>query len=272
MKKKIQSAIKQIICLIGSAIVIIPFLMVFLNSFKTKGEAARMKLSLPQKWMFENYVVVIEKGKLVQGFSNSLLYAGVSTAVAVIACAMAAYVMSRNRTKLNNTLFYFMLCGLFFPSNFLALIKVLTFFGINNTRLGLIIAFTSAMIPFCIFTLRNFIISVPVELDEAGVIDGAGPINLFFKIILPLLKPVLVTVFILQFMGVWSDFMTPLYLSNASEMWPMNLAVYNFFGKFQSSWNLVFADIILTILPVIIVYLIGQKHIIGGMTQGAVKE
>ncbi len=101
--------------------------------------------------------------------------------------------------------------------------------------------------------------SVPVELDEAAVIDGAGPIRLFFSIIMPLLKPIMVTAFILQFMGVWNDFMTPLYLSSSSKMWPMNLAVYNFFGKMASYWNYVFADIILTILPVVIVYLVGQK-------------
>jgi raffinose/stachyose/melibiose transport system permease protein len=152
------------------------------------------------------------------------------------------------------------------------LVKVLQIFKVANTRAGLIIAFTSSMIPFCMFVIRNFISSVPVELDEAAVIDGAGPVRLFFGIILPLLKPIMVTAFILQFMGVWNDFMTPLYLSATSKMWPMNLAVYNFFGKMSSYWNYVFADIVLTVLPVVIVYLIGQKYIVSGMTSGAVKE
>jgi raffinose/stachyose/melibiose transport system permease protein len=272
MRKKLQTIIKQLVCILLCIIVVAPFYMVIINSFKTKGEAARMSLALPKEWIFSNYSIVIEQGKLWQGFTNSLLYAGVATTVAVLSCAMAAFVICRNRSKINNALYYFMLCGLFLPINYVTLIKVLTSFHVANTKLSLIIAFTSSMIPFCIFTIRNFIISVPVELDEAAVIDGAGPLSLFFKIIVPLLKPILATAFILEFMGVWSDFMTPLYLSSSSKMWPMNLAVYNFFGKMESYWNYVFADIVLTCIPVIIIYMMGQKYIIGGLTSGAVKE
>lgn len=272
MKKTIQTIVKQVVCIVLSIIVLAPFYMVVVNSFKSKPEAARMSLSLPKEWFFSNYTTVIEQGKLIQGFSNSLLYAVVSTTIAVLSCAMAAFVICRKRTKLNNMLYYFVLCGLFFPINYVTLVKVLNTVGIGNSKMGLIVAFTSSMIPFCVFTIRNFVISVPVELDEAAVIDGAGPLSLFFKIIIPLMKPILITAFILQFMGVWSDFMTPLYLSSSSSMWPMNLAVYNFFGKMTSYWNYVFADIVLTCLPVIIVYLIGQKYIVGGLTSGAVKE
>ena len=139
-------------------------------------------------------------------------------------------------------------------------------------RMGIILVFTSAMIPFCVFTIRNFVVSIPVELDEAAVIDGAGPVSLFFKIIVPLLKPTMVTCFILQFMTVWSDFLTPLYLSSKSKLFPMTMAVYQFFGKNTNYWNYIFADIVLTCIPVILVYMIGQKYIVGGMTSGAVKE
>ena len=271
-KKTLQTIIKQIICIFLSIIVIAPFYMVVINSFKSKGEAARMSLKFPTEWVFQNYLIVIEKGKLLQGFSNSALYAIGSTTIAVLICAMAAFVMSRNRSKLNTFLYYFVLCGLFVPINYVTLSFVLQKLHVADSRLGLIITFTSSMIPFCVFTIRNFVVSVPVELDEAAVIDGAGPLHLFFGIIVPLLKPTLVTCFILQFMSVWSDFMTPLYLSSKSSMWPMNLAVYNFFGKNSSYWNYVFADIVLTCLPVIIIYMIGQKYIVGGLTSGAVKE
>ena len=207
-----------------------------------------------------------------QGFSNSLLYALVATTLGVVLCAMAAFVMCRKRTRLNVFLYYFVLCGLFFPVNYVTLVRVLSTLHLNDTRQGIIMVFTSAMIPFCVFTIRNFVVSVPVELDEAAVIDGAGPISLFFKIIMPLLKPTMVTCFILQFMGVWSDFLTPLYLSSKSKMFPMTMAVYQFFGKNKSYWNYIFADIVLTCIPVVIVYMIGQKYIVGGMTSGAVKE
>lgn len=272
MKKKMQSILKHLLLIFLCLCILLPFYMVIINSFKTKGESARMSLSLPTQWMFSNYMEVIKQGKLVQGFINSLTYAALSSFVAVIGSAMGAFVICRNRTRLNNFLYYFILCGLFFPVNYVTLVKVLGTFSLTNTKIGIIIAFTSSIIPFCVFTIRNFVISIPVELDEAAVIDGAGPISLFFRIIVPLLRPTLVTCFILQFMGIWSDFLTPLYLSNSSKLFPMTMAVYQFFGKNKNNWNFIFADIVLTCLLPIIVYLIGQKYIVGGMTSGAVKE
>lgn len=271
-KKRISSLAKHIVCILLSLIVITPFYMVIVNSFKTKSEAARMSLSLPAEWHFETYLEVIEDANLIQGFVNSLTYALIATTVGVIGCAMAAFVMSRNRTRMNILLYYFVVCGLFFPVNYVTLVKVLQTVELANTKPGIIIAYTSSMIPFCVFTIRNFISSVPVELDEAAVIDGAGPLKLFFKVIVPLMKPTLVTCFILQFMGIWSDFMTPLYLSNSSKMYPMTMAVYQFFGKNKNWWHYIFADIVLTCIPVLLVYMIGQKYIVGGMTAGGVKE
>jgi len=267
-----RTVIKQIVCVVLSIIVLAPLYMVVINSFKSKAESARMSLSLPTEWFFSNYSIVFEQGKLLQGFFNSILYAGVSTSIAVLTCAMAAFVLSRKSNKVNKGIYFFILSGLFVPVNYVTLVKLLTMFGVANTRMGLIIAFTSSMIPFCVFVIRNFISTIPAEFDEAALIDGAGPLTLFFQIIVPLLKPVLITVFILEFMGVWSDFMTPLYLAGSSSMYPMNLAVYNFFGKMTSNWNYVFADIVLTSLPVILLYLVGQKYIVGGLTSGGVKE
>ncbi len=271
-KKFLSKLGKQLLCLFLSLIVLLPLYMVFINSFKTKGEAARMSLALPTEWMFSNYTDVIAQGNLVRGFLNSLTYATVSTTVGVLLCAMASYVMCRRPSKINKFLYYFTICGLFFPINYVTLVRVFQWFNLLDSRTGIIITFTSAMIPFCIFTIRNFILSVPVEMDEAAVIDGAGPNRVFFSIILPLLKPIMVTCFILQFMGVWSDFLTPLYLSSSGKYFPMTMAVYQFFGKNTSYWNYIFADIVLTCIPVLIVYLMGQKYIVSGLTSGAVKE
>ena len=271
-KKRIQNLLKHVVCILLCLCVVLPFYMVLINSFKTKAEAARMSLALPTEWVFSNYSEVIEKGSLIQGFLNSFAYALIATTLGFVLCSMAAFVMCRKRTQLNVFLYFFVLCGLFFPVNYVTLVRVLSTLHLNDTRVGIIMVFTSAMIPFCVFTIRNFVISVPVELDEAAVIDGAGPLSLFFKIIMPLLKPTMVTCFILQFMTVWSDFLTPLYLSSKSRLFPMTMAVYQFFGKNKSYWNYIFADIVLTCIPVIIVYMIGQKYIVGGMTSGAVKE
>lgn len=272
VRKTLITILKHVVCISLCLAVIMPFYMVVINSLKSKSEAARMSLALPTVWHFENYLEVIEKGRLVLGFTNSVIYALCSTVIAVLSCAMAAYIIARKQTKFNNFIYYFILCGLFVPVNYVTLSMVLNNLNVSNTRYGLVLAFTSSMIPFCVFTIRNFMSSVPIEMDEAAVIDGAGPLSLFFKVIIPMIKPVLVTSFLLQFMGVWSDFMTPLYLTSSSKLWPMNLAVYNFFGKNKSYWNYVFADIVLTCIPVILLYLVGQRYIIGGMTSGAVKE
>ena len=268
---RIQNCLKQALCILLSLFVLAPFYLVVVNSFKTKNESARMNLSLPKEWLFENYATVFQKAKLLTGFTNSMIYALVSTTAGVLLCAMAAYILSRKRTRINNFIYYFFICGLFFPVNYVTLVRVFQWMHLTNTRLGIVLVFTSGMIPFCVFTIYSFVETIPKELDEAAVIDGARPTSLFFRVVLPLLKPTIMTCFILQFMGVWNDFLTPLYLSSKSKLFPMTMSVYQFFGKESSYWNLVFADIVLTIIPVIVVYAIGQKYIIGGVTSGAVK-
>jgi raffinose/stachyose/melibiose transport system permease protein len=272
MNKKVLSTIfKQIVCIFLSLIVLMPFYLVVVNSFKTKSEAARMSLRLPTEWVFTNYTDVIKKANLVQGFANSLLYALVATVIGVTVCAMAAFVLSRSRTKFNNFIYYFFITGLFFPVNYVTLVRVFKWLHLTNTRLGIILVFTSAMIPFCVFTIYSFVETVPREMDEAAIIDGASPFRMFFAIIFPMLKPTIVTCLILQFMGVWNDFLTPLYLSSKSELFPMTMAVYQFFGRNQSYWNFVFADIVLTVIPVVIIYFIGQRYLLEGTTSGSVK-
>jgi len=263
--------IKQIIACILSGIVIIPFLVILVNSFKTESEAALMDLSLPNSFRWENYSVAIERGKLITSFFNSSLYSVTSTIISVIINAMAAFVLSRRRTRLNQFLYFFMILGIMLPTNYIALIKVMQILHLLNTRIGIILLYTAINVPFGTFILYGFVETIPRELDEAGVIDGANPIQLFFRIVFPLLKPAIVTVALLTFMGIWNDFMLPLYVLNRASHWPMTLAVYNFFGQYQSEWNLIFADIVLTCLPVFVVYLLGQKWIVSGMIAGAIK-
>jgi raffinose/stachyose/melibiose transport system permease protein len=119
--------------------------------------------------------------------------------------------------------------------------------------------------------IYSFVAKIPVELDEAGIIDGCSPIRLFASIVFPLLKPAIATVVVLTFLNNWNEFISPLYFLSSSTMWPMTLSVYNFFGMYFRDWNLVCADIAMTSIPVILIYLIGQKYIVSGMTAGAVK-
>ena len=191
--------------------------------------------------------------------------------VATLFAALAAFILSRQRTRVNRALYFFLIMGIALPINFFTLTKMMQVTHLINTRPGMIILYATLQIPFAVFLIYGFVASIPRELDEAATIDGCGPIQLFFRVILPLLTPVVVTTAILSFLNTWNDFIMPLYYLNSSSNWPMTLAIYNFFGQYKQSWNLVSADILLTILPVLIVYLAGQRFILSGMTSGAVK-
>lgn len=273
MKSKVNIAavIKNIVIWIVSLVMLTPLALILINSLKTQSEANSMSMKLPKSFHPENYIVVIEKGKLFQSFLNSVFYAGISIVIGIVLCSMTAFVLSRNKTRINRFLYFFIIMGIAMPINHVALMKVMQLTHLINTRVGLSLLYSALQIPFSVFLIYGFIGTVPRELDEAGIIDGCSSIKLFFRIIMPLLKPVLVTVMVLNFMGAWNEFILPLYYLNTASKWPMTLAVYNFFGRYHKEWNLVSADIILTSLPVILIYLIGQKHIISGMTAGSVK-
>ena len=270
-KKIISGIIGNAAAIFISLIVVIPLIVLFLNSFKTSGEANRMTLSLPTKWVVENYTTVIEQGKLISSFFNGLLYAGASVILTVALVSSAAFVISRNRKGINRFLYYFIISGIAMPINNVALMKVMQIFHLMNTRVGIILLYSAINIPLSLFLTYGFIDTSPREIDESAVIDGCKPTQLFVKVIIPQLKPTVSTLFVLNFMAVWNDFTMPLYYLNNSSKWPMTLAVYNFFGAFQNSWNLVAADIILTLIPVLLVFIVGQKYIVGGMSAGAVK-
>lgn len=269
--RKIWHVAANILSVIISLIVLIPLVVLFVNSFKTSAEANQMTLSLPEKWMFENYATVIEQGKLVTSFFNGLLYATGSVIVIIIVVSLAAFVISRNMKGTNRFLYYFIISGIAMPINNVSLMKVMQAFHLVNTRFGIILLYAAINIPLSLFLAYGFVETIPREIDEAAVIDGCMPWQLFTRIIAPLLKPIVSTLFVLDFMAIWNDFTMPLYYLNNSAKWPMTLAVYNFFGAFQNSWNLVAADIMLTLLPVLIVFIVGQKYIVGGVSAGSVK-
>ena len=261
----------NIVAIFISLVVLIPLVVLLLNSFKTSAEADKMTLSLPTEWVFENYSIVVEQGKLISSFFNGLLYAAGSVVIIVAVVSLAAFVISRNMKGINRFLYYFIISGIAMPINNVSLMKVMQALHLINTRGGVILLYAAINIPLSLFLAYGFIDTIPREIDEAAVIDGCTPWQLFTQVIAPLLKPIVSTLFVLDFMAIWNDFTMPLYYLNNSQKWPMTLAVYNFFGAFQNSWNLVAADIMLTLLPVLIVFVLGQKYIVGGVSAGAVK-
>lgn len=254
-----------------SLVMFIPIYLVVVNSLKTDAQARSMGAGLPTELRFDNYDVVIEEGKLTQAFVNSMIYTVLATALCVLLATAAAFVLARNRTRLNRLLYLFLVIGIAMPVNYVTLTKVMQVTHLVNTQFGMIVLYAAFKLPFAVFVTHAFLHTVPIEIDEAAIIDGCAPRQLFWRIIVPLLRPAWITVGILTFLDLWSEFVMPLYFLSSSDKWPMTLAVYNFFGIYESSWNLVSADVVLTILPVLVVFVLGQRHIRSGMTAGAVK-
>ncbi len=254
-----------------SLLAFIPIYIVVVNALKDKTSASAMGIDFPTTFHFDNFLTVFEKGKLGQSFFNSMLYSVTSTVIGTILAAMAAFGLARSRTRFNRIIYFFLIMGIALPTNYVTLTQVMQVTHLINSQLGIIILYAAGQIPFGVFLMYGFVQTVPRELDEAAIIDGCNPLQLFFVVILPLLIPALVTLSVLSFLGAWSDFIAPLYFLDNSTYWPMTLAIYNFFGQFQSDWSLVSADILLTIMPVLLVYLAAQRFILSGLTTGAVK-
>lgn len=270
-KQKVQTLIKGIFFWVLSLVVIVPFLIVVFNAFKTQPEAINMELSLPDVWHFENFATVWEDGNILQSMKNSLILSVSSVAVTVVCSSMCAYVISRNRTKFNRLIYVFFAMGLMVPVSNVTIVKVLRVLNIYNTLFGTILVFIALIMPLSVFLYYGFISGIPRELDEAAIVDGAGAVRIFVQVIFPLLKPATVTVIMINFLNVWNDFQIPLYTLPDPDKAVIVQKVYNFFGTYTASWNLVSVTIIYAILPILVVYLFGQKYIISGMTAGSVK-
>ena len=271
LRKRLTQICFQLLLLFGSLFILAPLAIMVLGSFKDVKEAAELSLSLPSVWHFENYQVVFEKGEIGQAMINSTIITVSSVVVTLISSSLASFYLARCNNAFSRRIMSVFMMGLIAPISLIPTITLLQKLHINNTYFGVIMVFCSLNMAFSVLLFTGFIKTIPRQLDEAAVMDGCGPIRTFFLVIFPLLLPVIVTGIIVVFMNVWNNFMIPLYFLSDSSKWPTPLTVYNFFGKYQSSWNLVFADLVMTALPILLVYLLGQKYIIDGMTTGAVK-
>lgn len=270
-KEKIGHIIRGIFFWMLSLVVIVPFLIVVFNTFKTQPQAINMELSLPKEWHWENFKTVWEQGDILKSIMNSMIISVSSVVITMVASSMCAYVISRNRTRRNRFIYVFFAMGLMVPYSLVTIVKVLRVLHLYNTLPGTILTCVALIMPLSVFLYYGFVTGIPKELDEAAVMDGAGAVRIFVQVIFPLLKPATVTVIMINFLNVWNDFQIPLYTLPDPDKAVIVQKVYNFFGTYTASWNLVSVTILYAILPILIVYLVGQKYIISGMTAGSVK-
>jgi len=252
-------------------IFIVPMALVLLNSFKSSAEASAFNFELPQVWLFSNYLEVLTDKSVGRGLLNSAIITVGVTVGTILVCSIAAFVIARRTNRMSAGVYSYLIAGMIAPFAFLPAIRVLQFLGLYNTHLGLILVDIGTQVPFITLILVGFIKQIPRELDEAAILDGCGPFSLFFRVIFPLLKPVSFTALILLFTFAWNEFQNVLFLTSGSNVWTMPMTVFNFQGLHTYNYALVCANLIVTILPVLVVYLFSQKYIMSGIMSGAVK-
>lgn len=264
-----------IIAIIGSVVVfLVPFAFIVVTAFKSQQEAALLEFSWPSEFAFwDNLVTVLQTRDytVVRAFINSTIVTVASVSVMVILAAMCGWVLQRRSSRWNPFINFLVLTGLIIPPAVVPTIFVMQQLGIFRTLHGLVLIEITFGLSFCILIFRAFAASIPRELDEAAAIDGAGPIRLFFRVALPLLRSAVVTVIVVQSVTVFNDFANPLYFAPGDENVTVQLTLYNFQSQFYTSWNLLFTDILLITVPPLIMYVFFNRQIVAGMTSGAIK-
>jgi len=258
--------------IVSFVIFVVPFLFMIVNALKTRQDASDLQFSWPAQVRFvENFQEVITSRDymLIIAFINSAILTVASVAILVVLSAMVAYVLQRRRSRWNPLINFLVLSGLIMPPAVVPTIWVLQGLGLFRTMPGLILVEVAFGVSFCILLFRAFISSIPRDIDEAATIDGAGSVRLFFRVIFPLLRPVAITVIVVQAVNIFNDFQHPLYFLPGEPT--VQLTVYNFSSQFSSQYNLLFMDILLITIPPLIMFLIFNRQIVAGMTAGGVK-
>lgn len=257
-----------------SAIFIVPFIFVFLIAAKPPEEAGYFEFSWPEKFvLFENITEVVKANdyRVLLAMWNSIILTVSSVTLIVIFAALVAYVMQRRNDKFANFVNALMFAGIVLPPAVVPTVFWMQTLGIYKTIISLVFIEVALSLPFATLILRAFIGSIPREIDEAAIIDGASPLQLFFSIILPLLRPALATIIVTSSVAIYNDFSNPLYFLPGSQNVTAQLTLYGFMSQYNSRWGLVFADVLLITIPPLILFMFFQRQIVAGMTTGAVK-
>ena len=277
--KKVTKLIKDywvdaIAFVIVGALFIVPFIFIFLIAAKPPEEAGYFEFSLPQNFVLWDNIVQVVQGndyRVLLAMWNSTIITVSSVTLIVIFAALVAYVMQRRNDKFANLANAMMFAGLVLPPAVVPTVFWMQTIGIYKTLYSLILIEVSLSLPFAIIILRAFIGSIPREIDEAAIVDGASPLRIFFSVILPLLKPAIVTIIVTSSVAIYNDFSNPLYFLPGSKNVTAQLTLYGFMSQYNSQWGLVFADVLLITIPPLILFMFFQKQIVSGMTTGAVK-
>jgi raffinose/stachyose/melibiose transport system permease protein len=273
-RAKISGA-ARILCLGVAAILLVgfPLWMVLVNSFKGQGEAAELSLGLPQVWKaVSNYGDVLTQSKYGVSFLSSLLVTSCSVAALLAIGAPAAWAFARSKSRALKAIYSIAIVGVLLPPAVIPAVFMLRSVGLQGSQLGLILFSVGTRISLVVFLMTGFARGLPKELEEAAAVDGAGRLRTFTSVVLPLMMPVVQTVFVIVTVLTWNDFYAPLFLlSGDNATLPLGLYQLSSGISQATAWNYVFAHVVLVSLPLIFLYALVQRKIVEGVTAGAIR-
>ncbi|MDO4298730.1 MAG: carbohydrate ABC transporter permease [Lachnospiraceae bacterium] len=276
-KKKVSHALMMIVLIVLFLAFIFPFLLVVINVFKTKGDITSNPLSLigSHGFTLENFPNAMKKMNFWVVFKNSLIITVTSTVLTLLVSSMAAFVIVRNKWKACALLFSGMVASMVIPFQVLMIPLVSLYggiFGVLNSRITLILMHVGFSVSMATFMFHGAIhTNIPLELEEAALIDGCTRWQTYWKVVFPLLKPTIATVAIIDAMAFWNDYLLPSLVLGRKELYTIPIATQAFYGTYSSDMGLIMAALLLAMLPILILYLFLQKYIVEGVTSGAVK-
>lgn len=274
-RTRVKRIMVQVFMTLVALLFAVPILTIVNYSFKTTRELyVSSPLALPEKPNFANYLSAFRKLELQYTFTNTFFYTFVSVIVLAILCGAAGWAIARNKNKIFQGFYIYFLLGIFIPyqSLFLSIYIVAFKTGLVNTRIGLILMYIATGMSFGVFLMTSFMSTVPLELEEAAKIDGCSVYRTYFCIVLPLLKPAIATLIILQAFQIWNDFLMASLFISSQKLRTITLAMQLLFSQQASDYTTAMAAIIISVLPVTILFVSLQKYFVQGMTAGALKS
>jgi len=263
----------EIIAIMLALIFLVPFYFVLINSVKGFSEILIDAAALPKEILFSNYTKVWDVLSFQDAFLNSLIITVFSIAGIVVISSMAAWKMVRTPGKLSKILFIFFVSAMVIPFQtvMIPLMKLGGTLGIMNSIPGIVIMYFGFGVSLSLFLYHGFVKTIPMEIEESARVDGCTQFGVFWRIVFPLLKPITVTVIILNTLWIWNDYLLPLLVLQDAELRTIPLATSSFFAQYTKQWDMGLAALVLGIAPVIVFFLFLQKHIIKGIAAGSIK-
>ncbi len=272
-KKRVMKITKFTLTLILTLLFFAPFVLVILNSIKPQSQIMTDLLGLPEKVMWENYSNTWDSLHMSTVMTNTVIVSLCSVLIIIVLAAMVAYWMVRHSTRFSRIFEKLLLGSLLIPfaSVMLPLVKTMSTLGLNTSLLGGIFTYVGIGLAFATFIMTGAIRAIPVEIEEAAMIDGCNVYQVFFKIVLPIVRPTFLSIFILDLFWIWNDYIVALIMLNNSGLNTVQLAINKLFGLHANQWDVALPAIVMSIAPILIINVLLQKKIIAGVAAGATK-